>query len=135
MSREADNSHYVRRVVLPSGKTIEVVYFDELPAFPAVGDSSLADSGNDLHLCGTCGSDLVYPVETHWEVTLRCPNCEWAGTGVFEQTIVERFDEVLDRGTEALVRDLKRMMHANMEDEIERFVTALDADHILPDDF
>jgi hypothetical protein len=42
---------------------------------------------------------------------------------------------VLDRGTEALVRDLKRMMHANMEDEIERFVTALDADHILPDDF
>jgi hypothetical protein len=26
-------------------------------------------------------------------------------------------------------------MHANMEDEIERFVTALDADHILPDDF
>ena len=89
----------------------------------------------------TCGSDLVYPVEwdeagaTHWEVTLRCPNCEWAGTGVFEQTIVERFDEVLDRGTEALVRDLKRMMHANMEDEIERFVTALDADHILPDDF
>ena len=100
-----------------------------------------ARAGDDLHLCGSCGSDLVYPVEwdeagaTHWEVTLRCPNCEWAGTGVFEQTIVERFDEVLDRGTEALVRDLKRMMHANMEDEIERFVTALDADHILPDDF
>ena len=141
MSREADNSHYVRRVVLPSGKTIEVVYFDEIPAFPAVGDSGYTESGEDLHLCGSCGSDLVYPVEwdeagaTHWEVTLRCPNCEWAGTGVFEQTIVERFDEVLDRGTEALVRDLKRMMHANMEDEIERFVTALDADHILPDDF
>jgi len=92
-------------------------------------------------MCGSCQADLVYPVEweeygaTHWQVTLRCPNCEWNGTGVFEQTIVERFDEVLDRGTEALVRDLKRMMHANMEDEIERFVTALDADHILPDDF
>jgi hypothetical protein len=26
-------------------------------------------------------------------------------------------------------------MHANMEDEIERFVTALAADHIIPEDF
>src|SRR3954471_5586032 len=101
MSREADNPHYVRRVVLPSGKTIEVVYFDEIPAFPAVGDSGYTESAEDLHLCGSCGSGLVFPVG----------------------------------GTEALVRDLKRMMHANMEDEIERFVTALDADHILPDDF
>ena len=66
---------------------------------------------------------------------LRCPNCEWTGTGVFEQDTVERFDEELDRGTEALVRDLKRMMQANMEDEIERFVHALQADHIVPEDF
>ena len=139
MSHEADNRHYVRRVVLPSGKTIEVVYFDETPALDAA--TGMVEVGEDLHVCTECSSGLVFPVDwdeagaTHWEVTLRCPNCEWAGTGVFEQTIVERFDEVLDRGTEALVRDLKRMMHANMEDEIERFVTALDADHILPDDF
>jgi hypothetical protein len=140
MSREADNQHYVRRVVLPSGKTIEVVYFDESPALD-VERPELADVGTDLHLCGTCSSDLVFPVEwdeagaTHWEVTLRCPNCEWTGTGVFEQGVVERFDEELDRGTEALVRDLKRMMHANMEDEIERFVYALEADFIVPEDF
>ena len=50
MSREADNPHYVRRVVLPSGKTIEVVYFDEIPAFPAVGDSGYTESGEDLHV-------------------------------------------------------------------------------------
>jgi hypothetical protein len=141
MSREADNRHYVRRVVLPSGKTIEVVYFDENPALDAIQRPGLDEVGQDLHVCGTCGSDLVYPVEwdeagaTHWEVTLRCPNCEWTGTGVFEQSVVERFDEELDRGTEQLVRDLKRMMHANMEDQIERFVLALEADHILPDDF
>ena len=72
---------------------------------------------------------------THWEVTLRCPNCEWNGTGVYEQQVVERFDEELDRGTEALVRDLKRLMQANMEDEIERFVAALHAGHIVPEDF
>ena len=140
MSHEADNRHYVRRVVLPSGKTIEVVYFDETQALDATSPG-LAEVGEDLHLCGECGSDLVYPVEwdeagaTHWEVTLRCPNCEWSATGVFSQDVVERFDEELDRGTEQLVRDLKRMMHANMEDEIERFVHALEADHIQPDDF
>ena len=139
MANDPHTHHHVRRIVLPSGKTIEVVYFEEQPIGEA-GHGAPAEP-RDLHICESCSSNLVYPLDwdeagpRHWEVTLRCPNCEWSGTGVFEQTIVERFDEVLDRGTEALVRDLKRMMHANMEDEIERFVTALDADHILPDDF
>jgi hypothetical protein len=135
MSPQPDNQPYVRRVVLPSGKTIEVVYFGEHP------EATVTEPSHDLHICGTCESELVYPVdwsetgETHWEVLLRCPNCEWIGTGVFEQDIVERFDEELDRGTEALVRDLKCLMQANMEDEIERFVSALHADHIVPEDF
>jgi hypothetical protein len=139
-----DPRHYVRRVVLPSGKTIEVVYFEDqqvggpVAATPAPGHE---ETVHDLHLCGSCGSNLVYPTEwdeagvTHWEVTLRCPNCEWAGTGIFEQELVERFDEELDRGTEALVRDLKRLSHANMEDQIERFASALHDDHIVPEDF
>jgi hypothetical protein len=146
-----DPRHYVRRVVLPSGKTIEVVYFDDHAAPIADATAALApgrigadhhdEVATDLHICGSCESNLVYPTEweeagaTHWEVTLRCPNCEWVGTGVFEQELVERFDEELDRGTEALVRDLKRLAHANMEDEIERFTTALLEDHIVPEDF
>jgi hypothetical protein len=139
------HSHHVRRVVLPSGKTIEVVYFEDqvhtaptagLPAIPP-----LSHEATDLHVCGRCESQLVLPVEweeagtTHWEVTLRCPNCEWSGTGVYEQDVVERFDEELDRGTECLVRDLKRLMTANMEEEIERFIDALENDHLLPEDF
>jgi hypothetical protein len=141
MSRQPDNTTpYTRRVVLPSGKTIEVVYFgtDETTRAPRRPVSEPAD---DLHVCGTCDSELVYPVdweetgETHWEVTLRCPNCEWTGTGVFEQDVVERFDEELDRGTETLVRDLKRLMQANMEDEIDRFISALQDGHIVPEDF
>ena len=139
MSRQPDNTPYVRRVVLPSGKTIEVVYFGD--ADDATATRPTSEPARELHMCDTCDSELVYPVdweevgETQWEVHLRCPNCEWAGTGVFEQDTVERFDEELDRGTEALVRDLKRMMQANMEDEIERFVTALQAGHIIPEDF
>jgi hypothetical protein len=138
MSRHSDNTPYVRRVVLPSGKTIEVVYFGDETATTT---RPTPEPVEDLHVCGTCESELVYPVdwdeagETHWEVTLRCPNCEWSGVGVFEQDIVERFDEELDRGTEALVRDLKHLMQANMEDEIERFVSALEAGHIVPEDF
>ena len=137
MSRQPDNSPYVRRVVLPSGKTIEVVYFGDETATT----HPTTDPARDLHMCGTCESELVYPTDweevgdTHWEVLLRCPNCEWTGTGVFDQDTVERFDEELDRGTEAVVRDLKRMMQANMEDEIERFVSALLHGHIVPEDF
>ncbi len=141
MSQHPDHRHHVRRVVLPSGKTIEVVYFED-QAVPMPDQLKRAvDHQTDLHVCTTCESELVYPVEwteagtTHWQVTLRCPNCEWSGTGVYEQNVVERFDEELDRGTEALVRDLKRLMQANMEDEIERFITALDGDHVLPEDF
>ena len=129
----------VRKVVLPSGRTIEVVYFaDEIARGDIAGPGAQTD---DLHLCGSCASTLVYPIEweeagpSHWRVTLRCPNCEWSGTGVFEQELVERFDAELDRGTEALVADLKRLMHASMEDEIGRFVSALEADAITPDDF
>lgn len=137
MSAQPDHRQHVRRVQLPSGKTIEVVYFD------GVRDtaSQLDTARVDLHVCGTCASELVYPVEwqeagaQHWQVTLRCPNCEWAGTGVFEQTAVEAFDEELDRGTEAVVRDLRRLVRANMEEQVDRFVAALQADHILPDDF
>ena len=133
------SSHNVRRVVLPSGKTIEVVYIEEqhLASLASLG----GEQATDLHVCSGCDSELVYPTEweeagpTHWDVSLRCPTCEWAGTGTFEQDVVERFDEELDRGTEALVRDLKRPMQANMEEDIERFVSALAAGHIVPEDF
>ena len=141
MSRQPDNTPYVRRIVLPSGKTIEVVYFGENDETTLATRPTTAQPDTDLHLCSTCDSELVYPVAweeagaTHWEVTLRCPNCERAGTGVFEQDTVERFDEELDRGTEALVRDLKRLTRANMEEEMERFSSALSSDAIWPMDF
>jgi hypothetical protein len=130
------NGQYVRRVTLPSGRSIEVVYFEPLsdaPPAPARLD--------DLHVCPQCDRDMVYPVDweeaslTHWEVALRCPNCEWTDVGQFDQATVDRFDEHLDLGTEALVRDLRRLVQANMEDEADRFAAALEANAILPEDF
>lgn len=139
MPSSPDHPHFVRRVVLPSGKTIEVVYFDDL-GVPAQAVAA-QPAPPELHLCGGCACTLVYPLEweeagpAEWEITLRCPNCEWRGTGVYPQDVVERFDDQLDRGTEAVVRDLGRLLHANMEGEIERFVKALNADLVVPDDF
>ena len=66
---------------------------------------------------------------------LRCPECEARREGVFEQTIVEQLDDELDRGSSALLSDLRRMTHANMSEEIEFFVRALEADLITPTDF
>ena len=139
MSQQPDNTHYVRRVVLPSGRAIEVVYFDNQAHHDVVPTTPVERP--DLQICPDCEAALVYPVEweeassTQWEVHLRCPNCEWEHTGVYDQQTVDRFDEELDRGTEALVRDLRRLTRANMEDEIDLFVRALDADAIQPMDF
>ncbi len=136
MSPESNNSHHIRRVVLPSGRAIEVVYLETDQAAPAITPPAV-----DLHVCPECEQHLVYPVEwdehdeLRWEVELRCPNCEWGAIDLYAQEIVDRFDEELDRGTAALVRDLKRLTRANMEDEVERFVSALAADALLPEDF
>ena len=138
MSDHGNNGQYVRRVVLPSGRAIEVVYFETL------ADEAEAPASRpvrQLHECPCCDRDLVYPVEweeaspTHWEVMLRCPNCEWSEVGRFDQPTVDRFDEQLDIGTEILLRDLRRLEQANMEEEIDRFVRAVNADAILPEDF
>ncbi len=132
------NGQYVRHVTLPSGRKIEVVYFEPLADEPTKTGAQPAD---ELHICPECDRDLVYPVDweeasaTHWEVELRCPNCEWNEVGTYDQATVDRFDEHLDLGTDALVKDLRRMVQANMEAEAERFAAALDANAILPEDF
>ncbi len=136
----ADHSHAVKRVVLPSGKTIEIVYFADAAA-TAERATATPSRTSDLHVCPSCSSGLVYPLaweeagEGAWELLLRCPNCEWTEEDVFPQAVVEQLDEQLDHGTQVLVRDLKQLMHANMEEEVERFIAALRADNILPMDF
>ena len=146
--------HQLKRIVLPSGKTIEVVYFEHPAAVPPT-DAELTPPApapapapaeprvdeRDLHICQECDSDLVYPVqweeadESHWHITLRCPNCEWSEDGVFGQNQCDTFDDELERGTDALTRDYKRLMTANLSEEIDRFAKALDVDGILPSDF
>lgn len=94
-----------------------------------------------LHVCFNCSGELVYPLDwceegvRHWRIVLRCPECESRREGVFEQAAVELLDDELDRAAGALLGDLRRMTHANMSEEVDFFVRALDADLITPADF
>jgi hypothetical protein len=147
MEGHDEQTHYVKRVLLPSGKTIEVVYFretvpvDEAHDVPRTTEGPPAERHQDLHVCIECSSDLVYPVQweesgtENWSVLLHCPNCDVYREGIFSQDTVEVFDEELDRGADTLARDYKRLMRANMAEEIECFVGALTANAILPEDF
>jgi hypothetical protein len=113
----------------------------EMPAAPIPQAAQAASSTDSLHVCFHCSGELAYPLDwseegpRHWRIVLRCPDCEALREGVFEQTAVETLDDELDRGATALLADLKRITHANMTDEIEFFVRALDADLIVPSDF
>jgi hypothetical protein len=123
-----------QRLPLPAGEQIGVS--------GEHGQASEATSSpGQLQICFHCAGELVYPLDwseegpRHWRIVLRCPECESRREGVFDQPSVERLDDELDRGSSALLGDLRRMTHANMSEEIEFFARALDADLILPSDF
>jgi hypothetical protein len=129
MSHSHDN-HSVRRIVLPSGRSIEVIRFDEADA-----------KVRDLHVCPTCTSELVQPLswsesaDGRWQLTLECPNCAWLESGTYDREQVERLEDNLDEGLADMIADLQRLTQANMAADVDRFIAALQADLILPEDF
>src|SRR3954454_10950203 len=144
MDRQSEDRDKVRRLRLPSGKQIEVVVFGTTARRNA-GATEAPERGDapdaQLHLCRACGSELVHPIDweevtdDNWRLELRCPNCEWIGGAVYDRETVEELDEELEHGMETIVRDLRHMTHANMEEQIERFIAALQDDLIVPFDF
>jgi hypothetical protein len=122
--------HSIRRIVLPSGMAIDVVDLGNCEA-----------TRHELHLCPACDSDLVQPVgwnesaDDKWELTLHCPNCDWLAEGIFNEGQVFGLEDKLEEGLIAMLNDLRRMTQANMADEVDRFVSALSTDLILPEDF
>jgi hypothetical protein len=128
----------VKKIILPSGKAVEIVYFH---AEPVVDTAAPATPGHGLEVCPDCSSEFVYPTDWHeavsgnWELELRCPECEWSDRGEFDQSTVERYDGALNEATDQLIDSLEQLTRENMEAEIDRFVEALSADHIVPFDF
>lgn len=123
--------HSVRRIVLPSGRKIDVIRF-----------ANETDRDRcDLHVCPECDSQLVQPISwtesgaSQWQLDLYCPNCEWEGGGMYSQQEVELFEDTLEAGVQDILNDLRRLTYANMTSEVDRFAAALRADLILPEDF
>lgn len=138
-----------KKIALPGGRVIEIVYFsDPDPERRSDHTEAVAEAGayapgpvHALHVCEDCSSDLVYPVaweersDDTWYVERRCPNCEWDHEGEFHQSEVEIFDDVLNEGTESLLTTLREFARSNMEEDVERLISALKADLIEPMDF
>ncbi|MGH2842182.1 MAG: hypothetical protein ACRDKL_01160 [Solirubrobacteraceae bacterium] len=131
MQHEPEHTHTVRRITLPSGRTIEVVRFKDTPG----------SETRELHICPGCRSTLVQPlhwaeaVDGLWELTLACPNCGRLESGTFNRVQVEMLEDRLDEGLSEMIGDLQRLTQANMATEVERFAAALAANLILPEDF
>ena len=129
---ESANHHSVHRIVLPSGRKIEVVRFHE---------DGHEVACRPLHICPECTSPLVQPLcwseadEARWELVLACPNCDWTTAGVYNQSDVKDLEDRLEEGLADMLADLHRLTQANMADEVDRFIAALEANLILPEDF
>jgi len=110
-------------------------------AVPASPASPVDPAVDGLHVCPTCRSALVQPLEWHdagphhWLLERFCPECWWTDEDRFEQGVMEAFDVALDDGTDALMRALHKLAAERMQDDIERFTAALYADAVLPEDF
>jgi DNA-directed RNA polymerase subunit RPC12/RpoP len=135
---------HVKRIQLPSGKVVDLVYLQagwEQRAATGQADASARIRVRRIELCPQCGSDRVHPLDwrevenLRWELDVRCPDCRWTGGDVYEQPEVERYDDVLLAGAGDLTEELDRITRVNMAEHLERFRAALDADAITPFDF
>lgn len=138
MAQQTPRTHIITRVTLPSGKEVELVsYVGSSP----VQAAAPAKRSAPLACCPNCGHDRVQPTgwsevgTSHWHVNLRCPDCEERREAIFGQDELDEFDVALDEGTRSVAADLDLLARANMADDIDRFVKALDGGHIVPEDF
>jgi hypothetical protein len=138
---------HIKRIVLPSGKTVEIVYYQASGGRdPVISDVHEIEHGaglqvRQLEVCGGCGGDRVHPTEwdeveeMRWQLALRCPDCEWRHSDTYEAHEVERFDDVLNDATDRMIEELDRVTRENMNEAADRFRAALDSDGIMPFDF
>ena len=98
-------------------------------------------SGEDLHHCEECHTDLVHPTEWSriatdaWAVELRCPNCWAESYGVYTQEEVDCLEAHLDADEDAIVDQMIVLEQERIEAEVAAFGTALAVGALLPEDF
>jgi hypothetical protein len=91
--------------------------------------------------CPECGSRLLQLVDAEphppggWNAVLECPECWATADRHLGDDTIEEFDRCFDDGIRMLVDQLRRMTAEHFLDDVERFIAALRADAILPEDF
>jgi ribosomal protein S27E len=143
--------------VFPDGTSVEMMVFDQMRQHRTAHAPKSAPAATaplpycapppplredlEAHKCPVCGGTLVYPVDwdrtgpAAWTLELRCPDCETRREVTLGRASVEQFNRQLYFGAQALAREADKMVRSNFEDEVDRIVTALERDLILPMDF
>lgn len=106
------------------------------------GEMGPSERGRLLQRCpgSKCERDLVQPIEWEeikdvgYEILFECPNCGWSAWETHDYETLKYYDKLLDAGEDALLKDYQDRVKANMTDETNRFIRALNAGHILPED-
>ena len=92
------------------------------------------------HVCVACSRSFVYPdfglrEGGRWRVILRCASCGWSGQRLLDDAALEDFERELDDERECIESDLELLAEHNMRDYCHRFIAALAADAVMPEDF
>lgn len=149
MSRQKNKSSvstefFIQRVVFAQGQVIDLVCFEDSESVESVIEEIMTElqrKKTELQTCPLCRSNLVYPVERYqmndmeWKVLMLCPNCLCKRELVVDRETVRELLKTARIGRESLMKELDNMQKKNMEDEAEKFISALHKDHILPIDF
>lgn len=135
---------FVQRIILAQGQVFDLVCFDEDESVESVIEEIMTElqrKKTELQTCPLCKSSLVYPVERYqlndleWKVLMLCPNCLCKRELVVDRETVRELLKNARVGRESIMKELDNMQKKNMEEEADKFITALNKDHILPIDF
>lgn len=135
---------FIQRIVFAQGQVLDIVCFDDNESVKGVIENIMTElqrKKTELQTCPLCKSQLVYPVERYqlndmeWKVMMLCPNCLCKRELVVDRETVRELLKTARVGRELLMKELDNMQKKNMEDEADKFISALHKDHILPIDF
>jgi hypothetical protein len=95
-----------------------------------------------LHVCTDCHEPFVVPVSVldvidgdRCVVELHCANCHETRIGVHDDAALMDLDRRLEATTAAMHNAIEVFEALDEWERAERFIDALQAGHILPDDF
>lgn len=135
---------YVQRVIFGEGQILDLICFEDSRSVEGVIEeimNELQRKKTEFQTCPLCKSNLIYPVERcqlndiEWKVLMLCPNCMCKRELVVDRDTVRELLKAARIGRESLMKTLEGMQKKNMQDEADKFISALHRDHILPIDF